>query len=238
MSDNILTFAKAFISASVLVMGITTFSPASAQGFFDDLDPCIAAKKGFHEGRKQMRAIVQAKMDSADTAKPTEDYRDLWWKEKREQLREYFDNSQFASIIKASGGDVDKAFVLWLAEQIEAAGGVEKVEAVIEDDFQKMTQLELTRQKNRTEAEFEKQKNELYSDCKEDVLNQTLRVAMTMAMAPVNIIEGNWEGAKRESGELAKIVRATTGISWRDIEKYGLCGGPNSEVRKLFGSLC
>lgn len=211
---------------------------AHAQGFFDDLDPCIAAKDGFNEGRSQMRTIIKAKMDTAATAKPNEDYRDLWWKEKREQLREYFDKSQFASIIKKSGGSLDKAFVLWLAEQIEAAGGVGKVDAVIEADFQKMTQLELSRRQNLTEVQFEKQKEELYSECKEDVLNQTLRATMTMAMAPIDLIDGNWEGAKRESGELAKIIRATTGISWRDIEKHGLCGGPNSEVRKLFGSLC
>ncbi|MBU3029727.1 hypothetical protein [Paracoccus marinaquae] len=230
--------ARAIVVALVALGTVPALSPAHAQGFFDDLDRCIAAKDGFNEGRNQMRAIIQAKMDAASTAKPTEEYRDLWWEEKRKQMREYFDKSQFASIIKASGGSLDKAFVLWLAEQIEAAGGVEKIDAVIDSDFQKMTQLELDRKKNLTEAEFEKQKEQLYGECKEDVLNQTLRGAMTMAMAPINIIEGNWEGAKRESGELAKIIRATTGISWRDIEKYGLCGGPNSEFRKLFGSLC
>jgi len=52
---------------------------------------------------------------------------------------------------------------------------------------------------------------------------------------PVKIIDGNVKGAERESGEIAKVVRATTGISVRDIERYGIFGGPNSVFRKPFG---
>jgi len=54
----------------------------------------------------------------------------------------------------------------------------------------------------------------------------------------IKIMKRNVEASKRESGEIDKLVRAMSGISVKDIEKYGLCGGPNSEVRKLFGSLC
>ncbi|GGZ75652.1 hypothetical protein [Paraglaciecola chathamensis] len=49
-------------------------------------------------------------------------------------------------------------------------------------------------------------------------------------------IERNIEGAKIESGELAKLVRALSGVSIKDIEKHGICGGKNSELRKLLGS--
>lgn len=48
-------------------------------------------------------------------------------------------------------------------------------------------------------------------------------------------IEGNIDAAERESGELAKLVRALTGVSVRDIERYGICGGKNSELRKILG---
>ncbi|MBU3029728.1 hypothetical protein [Paracoccus marinaquae] len=48
-------------------------------------------------------------------------------------------------------------------------------------------------------------------------------------------IEGNISAAERESGELAKLVRALTGISVLDIERFGICGGPNSELRKILG---
>lgn len=52
---------------------------------------------------------------------------------------------------------------------------------------------------------------------------------------PVKIIEGNVKASVHESGELAKVLRATSGISIRDIERYGIFGGPNSIFRKPFG---
>jgi hypothetical protein len=55
---------------------------------------------------------------------------------------------------------------------------------------------------------------------------------MKILAAPVKIIGGNISGADRETGELNKLLRASTGISILDIEKYGLAGGPVSDVRK------
>jgi hypothetical protein len=54
----------------------------------------------------------------------------------------------------------------------------------------------------------------------------------------VKIMLNNLKASQRESGEMAKLLRAISGVSVKDIEQYGICGGPNSEVRKLFGSLC
>jgi hypothetical protein len=58
---------------------------------------------------------------------------------------------------------------------------------------------------------------------------------MKVLAAPVKIVDGNVRAAARERGEIAKALRATTGISIEDIRKYGLFGGPNSVFRKPFG---
>jgi hypothetical protein len=58
---------------------------------------------------------------------------------------------------------------------------------------------------------------------------------MKIIAAPVKIVDGNIKASMRESGEVAKAVRAVSGISWRDIQKYGIAGGPNSLLRKPFG---
>lgn len=58
---------------------------------------------------------------------------------------------------------------------------------------------------------------------------------MKVLAVPVKIADGNLKGAERESGELDKLIRATLGISIRDIKEYGLCGGPNSVCHKPFG---
>lgn len=52
------------------------------------------------------------------------------------------------------------------------------------------------------------------------------------------IIAANIDASKREVGELDKLIRAIAGISVADIRSFGICGGPNSEVRKLAGDLC
>lgn len=54
----------------------------------------------------------------------------------------------------------------------------------------------------------------------------------------IKIMEQNIKASGRESGEIDKLIRALSGISVKDIRKYGICGGPNSEARKLAGSLC
>ncbi|WP_157626454.1 hypothetical protein [Rhizobium leguminosarum] len=54
-------------------------------------------------------------------------------------------------------------------------------------------------------------------------------------LAPVNIVDGNFKGAYRESGEFAKVLRVVIGISAQDIGRYGIFGGPNSIFRKPFG---
>ena len=53
----------------------------------------------------------------------------------------------------------------------------------------------------------------------------------------VDIMVQNIKASERESGDLDKAIRATLGISVADIKKYGLLGGPNSEMRKLFKAL-
>ncbi len=56
---------------------------------------------------------------------------------------------------------------------------------------------------------------------------------MKILKGSASIVDGNFQAATRERGELDKVLRATTGISVGDIKKYGLCGGPNSELRKM-----
>jgi hypothetical protein len=53
--------------------------------------------------------------------------------------------------------------------------------------------------------------------------------------AVINSIDRNIQGAARESGEIDKVLKGTTGISVKDIKKHGVFGGPNSVFRKPFG---
>ncbi|MER9669938.1 hypothetical protein [Mesorhizobium sp. M0203] len=58
---------------------------------------------------------------------------------------------------------------------------------------------------------------------------------MKIILMPVSIMDGNIKAIGRESGELAKVLRGISGISIRDIERYGILGGPGSVFHKPFG---
>lgn len=58
---------------------------------------------------------------------------------------------------------------------------------------------------------------------------------MKILAVPVKIVDGNVKAAAGERGEIAKVLRGASGISVRDIEKYGIFGGPNSVFRKPLG---
>jgi hypothetical protein len=51
--------------------------------------------------------------------------------------------------------------------------------------------------------------------------------------SPVKILDGNVKAAADESGEVTKVLRGVTGISIRDINKFGFFGGPNSVFHKV-----
>jgi hypothetical protein len=55
----------------------------------------------------------------------------------------------------------------------------------------------------------------------------------TILGSPVRIVDGNVKAAANESGGAARALRAVTGISVRDIHKYGIFGGPNSLFHKV-----
>ena len=73
-------------------------------------------------------------------------------------------------------------------------------------------------------------KAKLDESCSQSEFSRFMRVTLGNAMIIVN---GNFDAAKNESGEIAKAVRAITGISITDILKNGLQGGENSEVAKF-----
>lgn len=70
-----------------------------------------------------------------------------------------------------------------------------------------------------------------------DAASEDLIKAVLLKEA-AKIIAANIEASKRESGEIDKLIRAIAGISVADIKTFGICGGPNSEVRKLAADLC
>lgn len=226
-------------AALVAVFYCIVFSsdPSYGKGLFDFLDPCIAAKNDYWAARNNIMSDIEKQKSAVKSQKAPVEFRDFWWKEKRKLLQDYFD-ANLGDVIRAGGGNYKKAFEIWLAKQVEAQGGMKAIDPIIESEFKKTKTLLLDRQKGATQAKLDETKQKLYDGCPQDVGNQVFRGGVVILTAPVNIVRGNFDAAGRESGDIAKVLRAITGVSESDIRRRGVCGGDNSEMRKLFGSLC
>lgn len=67
----------------------------------------------------------------------------------------------------------------------------------------------------------------------EEISKWFTAIIVTLGTWLVDRFVSNFEGAANEPGEGAKIIRGLTGISIKDIEKYGILGGENSYLRKI-----
>jgi hypothetical protein len=128
--------------------------------------------------------------------------------------------------------DLDGAFDAWFSDMIATVAPAD-LDSLINTTFREMAKEEIARSQAKTDADFENAKGELDSSCKKDVGSQVLRVAL----APIGWIGGNFEAGKNENNLVTQVFRAVTGISPKDIAKYGILGGENSELRKLANAI-
>lgn len=223
---------RKFLLASTLGLATVSVSPAFAAGAFDFLDPCIKARSDFSEQWQQMREKFIAASASIDTLNYTPEFREAWLKAKRQQARPVFDQEVAPVLAKYKVTDMDGAFGAWFNDMLTSLAP-QDLDGLINTTFRKMAKEEVAQYNAQTEDEYSKVKNDLDGSCKSDVGNQVLRVAL----APIGWIGGNFEAAKDEHNLATQVFRAVSGISPKDIAKYGILGGENSELRKLANAI-
>jgi hypothetical protein len=116
---------------ATLFVFITVSTDCYAKGLFDFLDPCIAAKEDYWAERNSIISTIEREKSAVESESATPEFRDYWWKEKKKLLREYFDENM-GDIVKASGGNADRAFEIWLAIQIKKQGGMNAIDPIIQ----------------------------------------------------------------------------------------------------------
>lgn len=127
-----------------------------------------------------------------------------------------------------------------------------------EEQLNQITGIEVTNFRKRfTDEEFKAQLTELHNqviaasiqelEFKRDHPDQTydpatyenpnkekkVDIVDLLAHWLVDRFNDNFKAAENESGDAAKVLRATLGISFEDIKKHGLLGGENSFLRKI-----
>jgi hypothetical protein len=222
---------KTGLSALAIITAVV--SPAFADGgAFDFLDPCIKARDDFAGQRQAVRAQIERAETSIPAMTATVEFREAWMKVKRVDSRPYFDK-EIAPVLRKYGvSDFDAAFNAWFEDMI-ASVDPQDLKDLIDHNYRELGKEEIARIRSTTEAEYDNAKKDLDAACKKDVGNQVLRVAL----APLSWIDGNFKAAKNEDNVVTQVFRALTGVSAKDIAKFGPLGGPNSELRKLANAI-
>lgn len=217
------------LALSLVTLGAT---PAFAAGAFDFLDPCIKARNEFSDQRQQIREKYAAVNASVGSMTYTPEFKVAWIKAKREQARPIFDMEVAPALARYKVTDMDAAFDAWFNDMLGSIAP-DDLDSIINITFRQLAKEEVAQSQDKTGADIDKAKNDLDSACKKDVGSQILRVAM----APISWIGGNFEAAKDEHNLVTQVFKAVTGISPKDITKYGILGGENSELRKLANAI-
>jgi hypothetical protein len=221
---------KRDLKTGLFALGISLAlsSSALAGGAFDFLDPCIKARSEFSDQRAAVRARVAHAEASISTMTASPEFKDAWKKQKKVDIRPYFDKEIAPALQKLGVADINVAFNVWYDDML-ASVAPKELEELIDRNYRELAKQEIAAIRSKNDAEFDQAKSELDSSCKSDVGNQVLRVTL----APLGWIDGNFRAAKDEHNVVTQVFHAVTGISAKDIAHYGLLGGENSELRKL-----
>lgn len=225
--------------AFAIFVALILYTPCSAksQGLFDFLDPCIGAKELYWQERNAVLSNTNFQIDAVNSAVPTNNFRIWWWNDKKLSLINYFNSDIWPMLAAAGANNHEAAFSIWLNKEIANSGGIPKLEQLMTQEFRRLRRLFLLSQRGADMAELDEERRRLYGSCPQDVASQVFRGFQVLVGYPVGVVSRNWEMARRERGEIARAVAASTGISTRDIQRYGPLGGQNSEARKLCNGL-
>lgn len=210
----------------LLTLAIAALLPVLSQAAAA-IDPCVNA----HEKMGDLRRVVvteQRVQDGANKAAlPTAEFERVWFAAQEPKIRKWFDENEAAKV-RAVSGNVDTAFAMSFTQWKQDAA----VRAEMTRQYRVLRQQYLH---SSNDAAVSSAQREVNDSCPMDVGSQALRVGLGTVLLPVTVISGNIDAARNESGVVAQVFRGAIGISFKDIEKHGPLGGPNSFFRCPFG---
>lgn len=225
-----------------LIIYMVVCLPAKADGALDFADYC----KKIEKDQKSVSASIERDV-SATTTKLAN-----WYKDPKTMpdadLAHYRNVVQLAAYKSweesASGVELIKA---WKADnpnvnlvedfnskiyskEMTAEKEIELARKLYQFDYEQNIKPKLDASVTTINKNLAEAKQKVDENCKPDVVSQIFRGTIGRILLTY---AGNKEAAKNEKGDFAALTRLLTGISLTDIMKYGIGGGPNSELKKL-----
>lgn len=221
----------------IILATLMVASNAKADGALDFADPCIEAGRQFRSTTDALRTRADQMLAEWDRkSEPPGEIRGLYVEALREDIfKNWSESPEVKSLLdlqRASNPsfDVRKFFLETVYPGILTP---EKEAELVRDLFKvhyaSILRPQLTQERSELDRKIAEQRSVLDENCKPDVFSQVVRATIGRMML---VVGNNFDAAKNERGEIAKLVRATSGISLDDIGRHGLLGGENSELRR------
>ncbi|AWO87806.1 MULTISPECIES: hypothetical protein [Bradyrhizobium] len=202
--DYCKSYQGKYKSASASIEGEIGASQKLLEGYYKD--PSTLPEKALADYRKAVRIISFKNWEESATAQAL-----------LKTLRKGTDPSAYF-------------FKEIYPKEMTEAQEVTMAQKVFKYDYETRLRPKLDEDVKKVRANLAEAKDNLDKNCKPDVVSQVFRGTIGRVLLTY---EGNKQAAKNEKGDLAHFIRLTSGISLTDIARYGLRGGPNSELAKL-----
>lgn len=224
---------------AVAVAGLGVSGHCYAQGALDWADPCIKQEQTFNSSAAAARARADEQLQTFDAqVDPPAALRSHYVEAIREgYFKVWIEDPNVIALIeraKKDGTFDEKAFFLESVypKAMTPEREAEIIRQVYKRDYEQQLRPKLVADRETLEKTLNEKKDEVDSACSPDVVSQVLRATVGNM---VGLIDANFKAAANEDGDIAKFVRATSGVSLTDIQTHGLQGGPNSFVNEVLG---
>lgn len=225
----------------MVVVSLIAAPNAWSQGMLDFADPCVKAGKQLKSSSEALRSGADAVIKKWDNMKEPPPELLPYYKEviKLAIYNAWITNPLAASLIdetKKNNPQFDTlAFFTEKVYPTAVSPEQEKdfINGAFLADYGTTLRPTLLAERRNLEDKIKTDKTNLDSSCQNGEFDKIFRVTIGNF---AGIVADNFAASANEKGDMAKAVRALSGISLTDIQTHGILGGPGSELNKALNS--
>ena len=220
---------------------IITASNAWGQGLLDFADPCVKAGKQVKSTSEALRTNADAVLKKWDSLKTPPPELLPYYKDaiKLAIYNAWIGNPLASSLIEETkkANPQFNALAFFNEKVYPTAVNPEQeadfINGAFVADYGTTLRPKILSERQALEDKIKTDKNSLDDSCKNGEFDKIFRVTIGNF---AGIVASNFAASANERGDMAKAVRALSGISLTDIQKHGILGGPGSELNKALNN--
>lgn len=225
----------------VLLASVVLVPNARGEELLDFADPCVKAGKQLKSTSAALRTNSDAVLKKWDNLKEPPPELMPYYKEaiKLAIYNAWLSNPLASSLIeetKKANPQFDS--LAFFTEKVYPTAVKPEQEAdfingAFVADYATTLRPKILAERQALENKIKTEKDTLDGSCKNGEFDKLFRATIGNF---AGIVASNFAASTNEKGDMAKAVRALSGVSLTDIQKHGILGGPGSELNKALNN--